>query len=573
MVAIGTEHEILKLHPRLVMLVGILLSVCALAYLVLLDHGLYTTRHFAPIFAILLAVYDPYAALLGVLVCMAAAFWARPESISRVMDALTRFPGCVALACTALFACGALFVYRNYPFSMDEYAAVFQAKIFASGHLFARLPPALLDWLVVPGFNGAFLVASPATGHAIEGYWPGFALLLAPFEYLHAPWLCNAVLGGIAIRLVFLITLEVTGEPRAATWAMLFAFASSAFDANAISYYSMQAHLTLNLLYAWLLLQPTAKRALAAGVVGSFALILHNPFPHTMFAIPWIVALAADRERRLRLVPLFLGYIPIFSVAAIGWLMLRYQILSISSLTAGGNPVPRVFSWPDAIIANMRAAALVKMWVWAVPGLFVFAFVGWMRFRNDRRVNLMALSAALTFVGYLFVKLDQGHGWGYRYFHSAWGVIPVLAGCAMAGNSPDSRRLQTFAGACAILSVLLLVPLQMFQIHSIISRHLAQVQPPRRPGNNVYFLNPYRGFYVSDMIQIDPSLRDKDLYLATRGDSMDAQLIRQNWPGAVRIRANLWSQQWYLGPVDHRVTVPGDGLGPHFVLKFSPPPP
>ncbi|MDE2348268.1 MAG: hypothetical protein KGL92_07175, partial [Gammaproteobacteria bacterium] len=436
----------------------------------------------------------------------------------------------------------------------------------------ARLPPALLSWLVVPGFNGSFLLASPVTGYAIEGYWPGFALLLAPFEFLHVPWLCNAALGGIAIYLVYRITLDVTEEPRAAAWAMLFAFASSAFDANAISYYSMQAHLTLNLLYAWLLLQPTAKRAVAAGVVGSFALVLHNPFPHTMFAIPWIAALAIDRERRWRLVPLFLGYIPIFAIAGIGWLMLRNHILGIAHVTATGNPAKGVFVWPDSVVANMRVASLAKMLVWAVPGLFVLAFAGWRRFRGNRGVNLMALSALLTFTAYLFVKLDQGHGWGYRYFHSAWGVIPVLAGCAMAGNSPDARRLQTFAGACAILSVVLLVPLQMFQIHSVISRHLAQVQSPRRPGNNVYFLNPYRGFYVSDMIQIDPSLRDKDLYLATRGDSMDAQLIRQNWPGAVRIRANLWSQQWYLGPVDHRVTVPGDGLGPHFVLKFSPPP-
>lgn len=572
MVEHGRERGTSGLSARLIILCGILLSVCALAYLTLLDHGLFTTSHFAPIFAILLAVYDPQAAFLGVLVCVAAAFWRRPDPILKVIDALARHPRLVALACTGLFACGAVFVYRDYPFSMDEYAAVFQAKVFASGQLFARLPPALLSWLVVPGFNGSFLFASPVTGHAIEGYWPGFALLLAPFEFLHAPWLCNAALGGIAIYLIYRITLDVTGEPRAAAWAMLFAFASSAFDANAISYYSMQAHLTLNLLYAWLLLQPTGKRALAAGVVGSFALVLHNPFPHTMFAVPWILALAMDRERRRRLVPLLLGYIPIVAIAGVGWLMLRYQIGSIAHASPGGNPIPRVFVWPDAIVANMRAASSAKMLVWAVPGVFVLAFAGWQRFRGNRGVNLMALSAALTFVAYLFVKLDQGHGWGYRYFHSAWGVIPVLAGCAMAGNSQDSRRLQTFAGACAILSVVLLVPLQMFQIHSIISRHLAQVQPPRRPGNNVYFLNPYRGFYVSDMIQIDPLLRDKDLYLATRGDLMDAKLIRQNWPGAVRIRANLWSQQWYLGPVDRRVTVPGDGIGPHFVLKFSPPP-
>src|SRR5258708_28116678 len=37
------------------------------------------------------------------------------------------------------------------------------------------------------------------------------------------------------------------------------------------------------------------------------------------------------------------------------------------------------------------------------------------------------LFRSLTFCAYFFVSLDQGHGWGYRYFHGAFGVIPILA--------------------------------------------------------------------------------------------------------------------------------------------------
>ncbi len=85
---------------------------------------------------------------------------------------------------------------------MDEYAAVFQAKTFAAGRLTAQLPPSVVDWLIPPGFNGAFLIASRTTGHAMEGYWPGFSLLLAPFEFLGIPWLCNALLAGLAIYLI-----------------------------------------------------------------------------------------------------------------------------------------------------------------------------------------------------------------------------------------------------------------------------------------------------------------------------------------------------------------------------------
>lgn len=555
---------------RRVVLVGILLNVCALAYFYMLDHVCFSTRYFAPIFSLLLAVYDPRTAWLAVLVCLIAALWTRPEPVLKLVDLLGAHARLFATFCAALLAAGAVFVYHNYPFSMDEYAAVFQAKIFASGHLYARLPPAVLNWLVVPGFNGSFLVASPVTGHAIEGYWPGFALLLAPFEFLHVPWLCNAVLAGLAIYLIYRITLEITGEPRAAGWAMLFAVASSAFDANAISYYSMQAHLTLNLLYAWLLLRPNMARAFAAGLVGSFALILHNPFPHALFAAPWLFAFAVDRGRRRTLVPLLVGYLPITAVGGVGWLLFRYHVQGILSQGAGARHIVHgVFVWPDLVVANMRAASLAKMWVWAVPCLFVFAFLGWSRLRRNRNVNLLAQSAVLTFVAYLFVKLDQGHGWGYRYFQSAWGVIPVLAACAMTADGEGMRRFMAFAGAAAVLSAVILVPFQMYQIHGIIGRHLAQLPKPRRPGNNVYFVNPYRGFYLSDMIQIDPLLRGRDLYLATRGKQLDRELVGQNWPGARLVDGNVWSQQWYLGPVDRRVTK-DPAVGPHFVLKFAP---
>jgi hypothetical protein len=100
-----------------------------------------------------------------------------------------------------LIALGTVVVYHDYPFSMDEYAAVFQSKIFASGQIFAQLPRNLVDWLVVSGFNGSFLVASAESGRAIEYYWPGFALVLAPFDFLKVPWLCNASLAGLPKRL------------------------------------------------------------------------------------------------------------------------------------------------------------------------------------------------------------------------------------------------------------------------------------------------------------------------------------------------------------------------------------
>ena len=351
---------------------------------------------------------------------------------------------------------------------------------------------------------------------------------------------------------------------------MLFALASGAFVANGLSYYSMQAHLAANLLFAALLIKSSRYAALGAGLVGSLALILHNPVPHALFAVPWIAATAMQRNRRQYLLPLILGYLPGLAVG-LEWLTFRsdigsgnHELATLSAVSEG------VFSWPDAALINMRAAALVKMWVWAAPCLFLFALSGLALYRADLRVRLLASSAILTFFGYLFVKFDQGHGWGYRYFHPAWGVVPILAACAMTERFAANTKLVTFAGATAILSLLVIVPFQLNQIQRFISAHLAQLGPPRRPGNNVYFVHPLGGFYVADMVQFDPFLRDQDLLLVSHGPELDGQLISQNWPNAVKISSTRAADQWYLGREDHRMPIPGTASQRQFVITHVP---
>jgi hypothetical protein len=549
---------------------GVVLCAASLAYFYLLDRVLLSSAHFSPIFLYLLTAYDSRTAWLALAICLLAALWNRPAPISRLVEFFGQHPSPIALASVALIALGTIVLYHDYPLSMDEYAAVFQSKIFASGHLFAVLPHDLVDWLVVRGFNGSFLIASRETGRAIEQYWPGFALLLTPFEFLKAPWLCNASLAGLAMVLIHWITQEITGDRRAAGWALLFTVASGAFVADALSYYSMHAHLTANLAFVALLLKPTGYRAFGAGLVGSLALILHNPVPHTLFAVPWIVAMAMDRDRRQYLLPLMLGYLPGVAIG-LGWVMFRSGLASAAhGASAVSGVATGVFAWPDSTMLNIRAAALAKMWLWAVPCVFVFALLGRFRHRDNRHVRLLMQSAVLTFIGYLFVRFDQGHGWGYRYFHSAWGAIPILAGCAMTGRSGAQQRLVSFAGAVAILNMIVVMPFQLHEIDEVISQHLAQLPPPKRPGNNVYFIHPRGGFYVADMVQIDPLLRNRDLLLASRGADQDTQLIRRNWPSAVKIASGRAADQWYLGPQDQRVPIPGKRDQENFVFAPDP---
>src|SRR5271166_4200120 len=306
-------------------------------------------------FRMLLESYDATTVWLGGVVWLGASAWNLPARVHKLVDSLSAHCGLVVLTSVLLTALGSIYIYHRYALSMDEYAAVFQSKLFASGRIYAQLPAALVDWFVVSGFNGSFLFASPVTGKVIECYWPGFALLLAPFQWLGVPGLCNALLAGAAVYLIHEVTLEITGEARAAGWAMLITLASSVFWANAISFYSMQAHLTANLLFAWLLLRPTPTRALSAGFVGSIALALHNPFPHLLFAAPWVFAMAIEKTQRRLLVPLALGYLPLGLVLGLGWPILRSVIAPVDAgYSAQMQSLTHVFMWPDAALIDMR---------------------------------------------------------------------------------------------------------------------------------------------------------------------------------------------------------------------------
>jgi len=474
---------------RRIILLGVLFTTIVLAYFYAPHDYFFSTRRMTPIFRHLLMVDDSKTAWLTLAVCIVAAFWKNPLPLLKVVDFVGSHITTVAMATVALLALGAVFIYHNKAFSMDEYAAVFQAKTFAAGRLTAQLPPSVVNWLIPPGFNGAFLVASRTTGQAMEAYWPGFSLILAPFEFLGIPWLCNSTLAGITIFLVHRITLDITDDRRAAGWAVLFTFASGAFAAYAISYYSMQAHLTANLLFVWLLLKPTPYRAFGAGIVGSLALVLHNPLPHVLFAAPWIIAFARSKDQRRSFFALTLGYLPLTFLMGAGWLYLREFVTSgDSGFDVISNNINAVFRFPDQSMIDIRVAEIVKMWIWAAPCLFLLAVLGRLRRGDDRHVRLLTQSAVLTFVGYVFFIFDQGHGWGYRYFHSAWGVVPILAACAMTARPESNGRLAAVGGAAAILNLVLVVPLQMAQIDGIITRHAEQLPPPRPEITSISFV-------------------------------------------------------------------------------------
>lgn len=486
------------------------------------------------------------ACAIAAIAMIAAALW--QSASPRFVERLAQRPQWFILAATAAMVAAAQLVYRAHPLSMDEFAPVFQSGAFAHGSLTGQVPPALLPRLLPPWSN--WFIEASSSGKLISSYWPGFALLLTPFTAARCPWLLNPLIGGATLLVLWRLGRTLWPGTAAAGWAVLLAVASPAFVVNAISFYSMPAHLLASLGFVALVLEPTPRRLIAAGALGSFALALHNPVPHVLFATPWVLSIAWSKERLSRLAALAAGYLPGAIVLCAGWVWLRsrfHPAVHDPGFAAKVHDLWEVaFARPSMDLLMRRTINTAELTLWAVPGLLVIAaFAAW-RFRASRPVQLLTWSAALTFIAYVFVPYDQGHGWGYRYFHSAWGVLPLLAGAALGAADvvPFLRRMMWFA---AVMSLVGGNALRFHQVRTYIDAHLAQI--PNTDGSTpleVVFVRIDQGYYTVDLVQNDPFMNGRRWILISRGDQADEEFMRQSFPRSHLAARGKASTVWQI---------------------------
>jgi len=488
------------------------------------------------IYSHLLLFQDYYAVAPYAIVAALALLAPVRELGLRLADWIGGHPGLVAAATTLALAAGSRFVYHAHPLSMDEYALVFQSRVFAEGHLTGRYPAELMDWIVPKFFQGLFIAILGNAGDVVSVYWPGYSLLLTPFTLLGIPWLLNPILCGGTVLVMHRLGLRLFGNREAAGLVVLLTIASPAVTVNGISFYSMPGHLLANALYVLLLLDPTPRRASIAGAVGSLALVLHNPVPHILFALPWLVWLASRPERFRLLGALVAGYLPGCMLLGFGWsLFLGRQTGTAAAgaiAVAGANLLyDRVASLSNTVLGlglASRPLDLAKLWLWSVPGMLALALAGAWQLRRERSVWwAIAASGLLTYFGFFLVPFDQGHGWGARYFHSAWLVLPLLAVRVL--RAPNAA-LSGYVAGCAILSLALLTSLRALQVEQFIARHLAQLPATSSGEARVLIIDGRNSYYGWDLVRSDPFFRDAVKVLFSRGPERDAAMMAAHFP-------------------------------------------
>jgi len=509
------------------------------------------------IFDYLLRHEDLPGAAVVLVIGLAAAIPGLSRPALALVDAIGRKPRETAAITFLVLCIGQVLVAKAYPLAGDEHLILMQAKAFAAGHLTAQYPTDLLTWVVPWPYEGLWLYADEHSGRVVSVYWPGFALVLAPFALVGAPWICNPLLASGSLLLIGRLAGRVTGAPQAPGWAMVLTLASPTFTGMALGYFSMTAHLFFNLLFVFLLIE---RRLVLAGVVGSFAAVLNNPVPHALFAVPWIAWLAW-RDGRRALFKLAAGYAPIGLVVGLGWWLLmrdvqghlRFEPYARDGGLGGsfGNflfywqlQINRVFREPSLAILAKRTAELVKLWLWTVPGLLALAAMGWWLIRREMHARLLGLSFLCTWIGYFTVWFDQGYGWGARYLHPALAALPVLGAAALV--TLQSESLRRYAAAAALTSLVVATPFRWMQVESFMSEHLSR-RPPVDPGaREIVFVRLSFPYYTQDFIQNDPFLRDPVIFLLSRGRAADEELLRERFPKARLAREAPYGHVWRL---------------------------
>lgn len=507
----------------------------------------------APIFLHLYYAFDQPAAALALGIAAIAAFAAdRNGRAEALFAAIAGHPRWVAGVAFAIAALGAWFVYHNHALAMDEYAPLLQSRIFAAGHLTGHIPSFLAGVFSPAWFQGLFLHISP-DGALASAYWPGLALVMTPFTLLGVPWLCNPVLTAATFAGLARLLEKLIDAPAARGAALIASLASPVILINGMSYYGMPLQLLCAVMFTNAILRGTPGYALAAGFWASLGMTAVNPVPLILYCAPWMLwTLRTSPTGWRTFAYVILGSLPLALVLGLGWklFLLRNFAAPSGDPGAGISALLSVLQPPSMSLLLARAMALVKLCVWAMPGLIVLAALAY-RHPGKRRLSaVFAAAAFLTLAGYLFVPFDQGHGWGYRYFHAAWLTLPVLAAVAMeylATQESLRQRTYGFLLVASVGALLLALPLRAFQVESFISAHLGQI-PPRIAGGarQVVFIDVTCGAYTSDLVQNDPFLRSNEIRLVSQGYQWDAQLAAALGPRPQFMRAGTCGYRWLL---------------------------
>lgn len=406
----------------------------------------------------------------------------------------------------AIAALGTHFVCHDYALSADEYMADFQAQIFLRGKISAEIPPQWLDAVRV--IKPTYVDYLPEAHAWKATYLPVYAALRAVFQGVYLQSFLNPCLAALTVLALYGAARNIwPNEKQNAFVAVLLLAASAQFLVMAMTAYSMPAHLALNTVWLWLYSRPDRRRFYLAPIVGVLAIGLHQPIVHALFVTPFLVRLVW--QRKWRAVSIF-GLI--YLLGCVGWYAWRARFSPPSSGAAAS--IFRLWNPKMLFIQPMDLLLVVGWSTLAAPLLAVLGFGR--IFRERPIIRDAALSCLLTFGFYCFFYLDQGHGWGYRYFHGTLSclVLVAVAGWSVLVEKIGQPTARSFLSAGLAASLLIALPLRCYQAETFIRPFARAAEAVHSMNADVVGIDPRLAWYSADLIRNDPFLEHRPIVAA-----------------------------------------------------------
>jgi hypothetical protein len=424
----------------------------------------------------------------------------------------------LAILCAAIGMLAAPLVFGDYVFSLDEFLAGFDARIFARGELMAPVDPAWRPY--VTSLQPIYMLPVPGHAYWASGYLPINAAIRAAAGLVGADGLVNPLLSGFSVVATYGVGRRLWPEGAAPLIAAALLATSSQLLVTSMTAYAMPAHLAFNLAWLWLFLRGGRLGHAGAIAVGFLASGLHQVIFHPMFAAPFVLQLWLDRRWRLAgTYTLAYGLICAFWIE---YWQLELGFLHVASHAAaglgGGGFAQRVLALLAMVqFGNLGAMAesLVRFVTWQNPLTVPLALAaGLAALRAKGVLRALVAGVLLTLVAVLLTVPSQTHGWGYRYLHGLLGSVCLIAAWSwtrltvhLAAPAMASAKA-AMAAACAF-SLVVLLPLRAAQAGAYCRPYAAVSASIQRSPAEVVVVSrttPIR-FDIGSIVRNEPFLR------------------------------------------------------------------
>lgn len=338
--------------------------------------------------------------------------------------------GIAALIATASIATDLL---ERVPHVQDSVAYLFQAKIFALGHLSVPAPPAALQ----PFFSEEYVPFYH--GRWFGQYPPGHPLVLALGVLLGAPWLVGPAESSLAIAALVLLARQVYGSGTALVAALL-ALTSPFWLLLGSSFMSHPTSLLLTVAFMLALARyerhPTGRWLALAGLFAGMSFIA-RPLTAVALMAPFALDLAWRCRHDLRaLVPVVAGTLPPLAFLALfDWRLMGNPLTSTyvawdpsTHIGFGGQvPIWGVFTLGDGLwntslnLEMLSAHALGWPYALALAPAFVPFLTG-----RAGRWDYLLLSSFLLLIAAYIAYWASGLMYGPRYYYEGLAALILL---------------------------------------------------------------------------------------------------------------------------------------------------